>query len=157
GRARGRPAALPPPRRDGLARRRRAAGPGRCRGQRGGGLLRPGRQLRHRARPLRRLDRRGRDRPAARRPLGRRRGRPGRRILLPDPARPARPGQRYPPGPAAGQPPRAPACRLPGYLTAWTWTLWATSRSSPSDTLVCAVTVVRPRRTGTPPPPPAPP
>src|SRR5205814_7506935 len=91
---------------------------------------------------LRRLDRRGRDRPAARRPLGRRRGRPGRRILLPDPARPARPGQRYPPGPAAGQPPRAAACWLPGYLTAWTWTVWATSRSSPSYTLVWAVSVV---------------
>jgi len=49
-----------------------AAGPGRRRGHRGGRLLRPGRQLRCRARPLRRLDGRGRDRPAARRPRGRR-------------------------------------------------------------------------------------
>ena len=39
-----------------------------------------------------------------------RRGRPGRRVLLPHPARPARPGQRHPPGPAAGQPPGATAC-----------------------------------------------
>ena len=104
-RARGGPAALPPPRRDGLARRLRAAGPGRCRGHRGGRLLRPGRQLRCRARPLRRVGGRGRDRPAARRPRGRRRGRAGRRVLLPHPARPARRGQRHPPGPAAGQPP----------------------------------------------------
>ena len=49
----------------------------------------------------------------------RRRGRPGRRVLLPHPARPARPGQRHPPGPAAGQPPGAepPAdTRLPDGL-----------------------------------------
>ena len=39
-RARGGPAALPPPRRDGLARRLRAAGPGRRRGHRGRRLLR---------------------------------------------------------------------------------------------------------------------
>src|SRR4029077_5764561 len=151
-RARGGPAALPPPRRDGLARRLRAAGPGRCRGRRGRRLLWPGRQLRCRARPLRRVGGRGRDRPAARRPRGRGRSRAGRRFLLPHPARPARRGQRYPPGPAAGQPPGGSAClitRLPGYLTAWTCLVWATSRSAASYTLVWAATVVRPRCTST--------
>src|SRR6185437_13850833 len=121
----------------------------RCRGHRGGWLLRPGRQLRCRARPLRRVGGRGRDRPAARRPRGRRRRRAGRRVLLPHPARPARRGQRHPPGPAAGQPPGGSAYRLPGYLTAWTCVVWATSRSAASYTLVWAVTVVRPRCTGT--------
>ena len=52
-------------------------------------------------------------------------------------------------GPAPGQPPgRRPAAE-PGYLTAWTWVVWATRRSSESYTLVWAVTVVRPRCTGT--------
>ena len=43
------------------------------------------------------------------RAAGRRR-RAGRRVLLPHPARPARRGQRHPPGPAAGQPPGGAAC-----------------------------------------------
>jgi hypothetical protein len=37
----------------------------------------------------------------------------------------------------------------PGYLTAWTWVVWATRRSSESYKLVWAETVVRPRCSGT--------
>ena len=37
----------------------------------------------------------------------------------------------------------------PGYLTAWTWVVWATRRSSESYKLVWAETAVRPRCSGT--------
>ncbi len=108
-RGRGGPAPLPRARRPRLGGRPRPAGPGRGRGHRRRRLLRAGRQLRRRARPPRRLGRRGRDRPppgrAGRRPG---RGRPGRRVLLPDPARP--PGR--PPGPPPGRAPR-PGQRRP--------------------------------------------
>ena len=69
-RHRGGPAALPPARGPRLGRRQEAA---RKRGgddHRGRRLLRPGGQLRRRARPLRRVRRRRRDRPASRRPQG---------------------------------------------------------------------------------------
>ena len=96
--ARGGPAALPPPCRHGLAHRLRAARQRRRRGHRGRRVLRAGRQLRRRARPLRRVTGRRRDRPAARRAQRQGRGGAGRRVLLPHPARPARPRQRHPPG-----------------------------------------------------------
>ncbi len=79
----------------GWARRRRPARRHRCDRPAALGLLRPGRQLRGRDRPLRRLG--GRRRAAA--PAGprrrTRRGRPGRRLLLPHPGRrPPRPARR---------------------------------------------------------------
>ena len=107
-RARGGPAALPPPCRHGLAHRLRAARQRRRRGHRGRRVLRAGRQFRRRARPLRRLTGRRRDRPAARGAQRHGRGGAGRRVLLPHPARPARSRQRHPPGPAPGQPPGRP-------------------------------------------------
>ena len=101
----GRPAALPPPRRHGLGRRRVDAERRRGTRRPGRRLLRAGRQLGRRARPPRRL--RGRRADGA---PARRRGRPGRRparrrLLLPHPARPARRPPRRPPRPAAGRPP----------------------------------------------------
>ncbi len=105
-RARGSPAALPSPCRHGLAHRRRAARPGWRRGQGGRRLLRAGRKFRGRTRPLRCLAGRGRDRPAARRARrGTGHGGAGRRVLLPHPARPARPRREHAPGRAPGQPP----------------------------------------------------
>ena len=102
---------------------------------------------------------RRRDRPAARGARRQGRGGASRRVLLPHPARPARPRQRHPPGPAPGQPPGRPqpsrvAAQWPppgylSYLIAWTWVVCATRRSSESYRLVWAVTVVRPRCTGT--------
>ena len=86
----GRPAALPPPRRDGLVGRRGLLARAGADGHRRRRLLRPGRQLRRRARPLRRLRGRGRAAAAARGArTPPRRGRARRRLLLPHPARPA--------------------------------------------------------------------
>ena len=104
-----RPAALPPLLGDGLRPGPGAAGRGRGHGHHAGRVLRPGRQLRHGKRPLRRVHGGRGARPAAR-PAGRRaRHRlPGRRLLLPHPGRPARRGS----GPAPGPDPRLPAPSL---------------------------------------------
>ena len=85
GRDRG-PAALPPRRGAGLAGRRRAAEALRRDGDHARRLLRPGRQLRGREGPLRRVGEGGRARPAARRRGPPERDRAGRRVLLPHPA-----------------------------------------------------------------------
>ena len=97
---RGRAAALPPRVGARLGGRRGAAGPGRCVGDAGGWLLRPGRQLRDGAGALRGVRGDRRARPAAGRP-GRRSGDRGarRRAVLPGAAR--RPGAG--PGDASGR------------------------------------------------------
>src|SRR5262249_24889453 len=99
---RGGPGALPPPVRAGHRRRRRAArpaGPGRAVIRR---LLRPGRQLRLRTRPLGGLPGGGRG-PALPGTAGGRpgRGAAGRRVQLPNPDRAGHRPPRPPPGRAA--------------------------------------------------------
>jgi hypothetical protein len=86
-----------------LLRPRRRPGP--C----GRRLLRTSRQLRRRTRPLRHLTSHRRDRPAARHPQRpATRGRAGRRVLLPHPARSAGSHPQHSPGTAPGQPPGRP-------------------------------------------------
>ena len=103
------PGALPPARDPGLRRGGGAAGPrGRRRPAPAGGLLRPGRQLRLRARPLRGVPgTRGTD-PATRGPRGAgNHPRPGGRLQLPHPGGT---GQR----PPSGAPGRDPGRHTPG-------------------------------------------
>ena len=89
----------------------RARGRDRQRGRR---LLRPRGQLRRGARPLRRLCRGRRDRaPARGAGGGRRRDGPGRRLLLPHPARPAGRRPRHAPGRAPGVPPHSDNSKKP--------------------------------------------
>ncbi|MEX2547580.1 MAG: FAD-linked oxidase C-terminal domain-containing protein [Chloroflexota bacterium] len=79
------PAALPPPRRDGMGGRPSPARGLRCDGGRGRRLLRAGRGLRRAPRLLRHLARHRRDHPVAAGDPGRRRwgARAGRRLLVP--------------------------------------------------------------------------